>query len=515
MSPSRLLRGRAGPHALALTDQTSTFDWAQLEDSINRAANALLGQDLGPERRIAVFARNSAETVMGYLAALYSGVSATPVNWHLTTNELAHILSDSAARILFVGPENLQTGIAAANSVGGVMVIGWRCPDTPGLVHWQDWLAAASAEEPPADMRPLPYLQYTSGTTGVPKSVDAVPATRPRTATVAEFFAELRNTPPLRFEGTHLVVGPLYHNGPLNAVRMLAAGIPVFVLPRFEPEDVLKAIDEHRVETSMMVPTHFQRLLELPADVRSCYDLSSLKLVGHTGAACPRQVKAAMIEWFGPVLLEAYGGTECGTTNTITSEEWLAHPGSVGRTLDTFELIIIGKDGARLGPDEIGRIYFRDKSGRGILYRNDPEKTRSVHLEPGVFTLGEVGYYDSAGYLYITDRVSDLVVSGGVNIYPAEVEKALLTHPDVADVAVIGVPNETMGEEVKALVVPRNRGSLPSADDLIAHCRASIAGFKCPRTIDLVEHVGRNAMGKLDKRALRAPFWPTDRSIGG
>jgi acyl-CoA synthetase (AMP-forming)/AMP-acid ligase II len=284
---------------------------------------------------------------------------------------------------------------------------------------------------------------------------------------------------------------------------------------RFDAEKVLQTIERHRISSTLMVPTHFQRLLALPDDVRARYDVSSLQSVPHTGAACPAEVKRRMIDWFGPVLLEAYGGTESGTTNMITSEEWLAKPGSVGKTLAPFELLVIGEDGERLPPGQVGQLFFRDTTGRGIIYHNDPEKTAAAHREPGVFTLGEVGYVDSDGYVFITDRVSDMIVSGGVNIYPAEAEQVLIKHPDVADVAVIGAPNAEMGEEVKALVIPADPGRAPSAATLDAYCRERLAGFKCPRSYDFVADLGRNAMGKINKRTLRRAYWPTERTIGG
>ena len=286
-------------------------------------------------------------------------------------------------------------------------------------------------------------------------------------------------------------------------------------LRRFDPETVLATIERHRVTSVLMVPTHFQRLLTLPVEVRAKYDVSSLASVPHTGAACPRDVKQAMINWFGPVLLEAYGGTESGTTNMITSSEWLRKPGSVGKTLPPFELLVIDEDGEELPPGGVGQLYFRDTTGRGIIYHNDPEKTAAAHLRPGVFTLGEIGYADDEGYVFITDRVSDMIVSGGVNIYPAEAEKVLVRHPDVADVAVIGVPHETMGEEVKALVMARDPVQPPSGEALDAFARQHLAGFKCPRSYDIVADLGRNAMGKINKRNLRRPYWPTDRTIGG
>jgi len=510
-------RGHAQSHpdALALTDGLRSYTWAELDRTLNRAANALISAPWSGRRRAAVLARNSAEAVIAYLGCLHAGVSAVPTNSQLTADEVAYILEDSGAEFLFVDAETAAAGLAAARRVGGALVIGLGAPVMAGVTPWEDWLAAASEADPPEDLEPLPYLQYTSGTTGRPKAVEAVATTLHRAPTTKAFFEHLRGAPPFSNAGPHLVVGPLYHNGPLNAVRVLGAGAPVVVLPRFDPEAVLKAIDEHRVASSLMVPTHFQRLLALPPEVRRRYDLSSLQVIAHTGAACPREVKAAMIAWFGPVLVEAYGGTECGTTNTITSKEWLKHPGSVGRTLEAFELQVIGENGERLGPNQVGQIYFRDKSGRGVVYLNDPDKTRAAHRQPGVFTLGEVGYFDDEGYVYITDRVSDLIVSGGVNIYPAEVEQLLLTHPQVADAVAIGTPHPEMGEEVKALVVPRDPADPPGAESLIAFCRDRLAAYKCPRTVELVSDIGRNALGKVNKRALRAPYWPTERTIGG
>jgi acyl-coenzyme A synthetase/AMP-(fatty) acid ligase len=263
-----------------------------------------------------------------------------------------------------------------------------------------------------------------------------------------------------------------------------------------------------------MVPAHFQRLLALPDTVRARYDVSSLRQVVHTGAACRIDVKRAMIAWWGPVLVEAYGGTESGTTNLITSAEWLLKPGSVGRAVPPLQAMAISDDGRELGPGATGVLYFKDPTGRGIVYHNDPEKTAQAHREPGVFTLGDVGHIDGDGYVFITDRVSDMIVSGGVNIYSAEVEQALIQHEGVEDVAVIGVPNEEMGEEVKALVVAKAGVAIDTAE-LTRFCREHIAGYKCPRSFEFVADVGRNLMGKINKRELRRPYWPSDRTIGG
>jgi len=516
MSLAAAENARLRPDEIALADERAELGWAALDGMLNRGVNALLAREAPTFGRVAVFAHNSVETVIAYLSALLAGVSSVPASFHLTAEELAYILKDSGADTLFVGPETREVGRAAAALAGVDRVVGWRCEAAPGLIGWDDWLAAARAEEPSADLPPRPQLHYTSGTTGRPKGTETPPNMFPRGRTVAEVVETLRETRrSLGDRSPVMVVGPLYHTGPLGAVRQLAAGASVVLLSRFDPEAVLRTIQAYRVKSTVMVPTHFQRLLSLSETIRAKYDVSSLVAVSHTGAACPPEVKRRMIDWFGPVLIEAYGATESGTTNTITSEEWLRKPGSVGRTVAPFEPVVVAEDGQRLGPGEQGQLYFRDTTGRGIVYHNDPEKTRAAHLEPGVFTLGEVGYVDDEGYVFITDRVSDMIVSGGVNIYPAEAEQVLLQHPGVTDVAVIGAPNAEMGEEAKALVVPANAAAPPDPEALDRFCRVRLAGYKCPRSYAFVADLGRNAMGKINKRELRRPYWPTGRTIGG
>lgn len=437
-----------------------------------------------------------------------------PANFHLTVEELTYILRDAGARVLFVGPESVDAGMRAAEAAGVSTVIGWRCAPRAGLIAWEEWIAAASSAEPPEHMRPLPHLHYTSGTTGTPKATETPPTYFPQAATIAAFVRLMRERVALLPSGPGIAVGPLYHTGPLTMVRALMGGAPLVVMSNFDPEQMLATIEHHKISASVMVPTHFQRLLALPDEVKARYDVSSMQRMAHTGAACPPDVKRRMIEWFGPVLVEAYGGTESGTTTMINSEEWLRKPGSVGKAMAPFEVVIYAEDGRELGANEVGLLYFRDTTGRGIIYHNDPEKTAAAHLAPGIFTLGEMAYQDEEGYVFITDRVSDMIVSGGVNIYPAESEHVLLLHPEVVDVAVIGAPNAEFGEEVKALVVPRDFASPPVADDLNVFCRARLASYKCPRSYDFVSDIGRNAMGKVNKRELRRRYWPTDRTIG-
>lgn len=500
--------------ALALTDTDRTFNWRQLDETLNRAVNAMLALGLADDARVAVFAENAAETVLAHVAGTLAGFSTVPVSFHLTVDEVAYILGDSGSDLLLVGPETAARGVDAAAKAGCSHVIGWRCEGVEGVGDWQTWLVAARSDEPPSDLQPRPHLHYTSGTTGRPKGTETPPAMFPGGADMAQYVEKLRSGGLIPPSGVGLVVSPLYHTGPLSSIRSLVAGLSLVVLSRFDPERTLAAIDHYKVNTTMMVPTHFQRLLSLPQGVREKYDVSSVWMIAHTGAACPIDVKRGMIDWFGPVLFEAYGATEAGTTNAITSAEWLDHPGSVGRCLPPFEVVVVDDDGNQLGANEVGNLYFRDGSGRGIVYYNDPEKTAAVHREPGVFTLGEVGYVDDEGYVFITDRQSDMVVSGGVNIYPAEAEQVLIEHPGVSDVACIGVPDADLGEQLKALVVPADSTDPPTEAELIAYCRDRIAHYKAPKSVDLVDDIGRNSMGKINKRVLRAPYWPTERTIG-
>jgi long-chain acyl-CoA synthetase len=373
-------------------------------------------------------------------------------------------------------------------------------------------LASAPPVPPDAGQRPpRPLLVYTSGTTGRARGAE-VRWTVTLPSTAAEYVAAITaesGFPP----GPHLVVGPMQHNAPLTSVRHLLAGQPVIILGRFDAEAILRLIAEHGVTSSVMVPTHFQRLLALPAEVRDRYDVSSLRMVSQTGSACPADTKLAMINWFGPILVESYGGSESGTLCRIDSTEWLAHRGSVGRPRAPYEVVVTGDDGYERQAGEVGVLGFRAPEGRGPRYHADPEKTKKAYLAPGVFTLGDVGYVDQDGYVYITDRIADMVVSGGVNLYPAESEKVLITHPAVAEVAVIGVPHPDLGESLLALVVPA--GDPPDPAGLEAWCRDRLAPYKVPRAYEFRTELIYNAMGKPDKKAMRAPFWSSERTIAG
>lgn len=492
--------------------------WADVDDVLNRVANQVIAADLGPNRRVAVFAENAAETALAHLGSLIGGASTVPVNFHLTAEEAAYILADSEARILFLGPATFERGLEAAAIAGVRTVVAWGTDADAGsvehngdgaahgaAVRWADWVAAGEPSDPPDGIRPRPHLLYTSGTTGRPKGTELPPTMFAGGDTMAEHLAGLAANRLADF-GTHLVVGPMYHTGPLSGMRLLAAGKPSVILGRFDAETTLAAIDRYRAETTVMVPTHFVRLLALPDGVKARYDVSSLRSVAHTGAKCPDEVKAAMIDWWGPVFRDAYGATEVGTVCTISSEEWLEHRGSVGRTVPPFTAVVFDEAMAEVPAGTEGLLYFRDATGRGIIYPNDAEKTAASNPEPGLFTLGEIGYLDADGYVFITDRASDMVVSGGVNLYPAEAEQLLIDHPAVIDVACIGVPHAEMGEELTALVVLGEAGVEPGCDELGAWLRDRLSHYKCPRRYEFVAELPRNTMGKINKRRLRDAF---------
>ena len=500
-------RAQATPGAWAiLSDGFGGGTWAEVSDHVLQLADAIHVAHLDPLRRVLVIARNRPSTVVAHAATLLAESCAVPVNFHLTAGELEFIAAESGARLAFVDSTTEKATREATRDLDVEVVVlpddGLSGADLDAFIGHRE----ATALRP--DQRVIPNLLFTSGTTGKPKAVQLPPRTFGDATDLAGFADHIarHRLAPL---GAHLVVGPMYHNGPLTAVRLLLAGTPIVVHERFDAESTLATIDEQGIATSIMVPTHFVRLLALPDDVRARHDLSSLRQIAHTGGRCPVDVKRAMIEWWGPIFTESYGGTESGTVCSIDSTEWLAHPGSVGRSVPPFEALVVDDDGTPLPADAEGRLYFRDTTGRGIVYEGDPEKTAAAHLARGVFTLGEIGHIDHDGYVFITDRFSDMVVSGGVNIYPAEVEQVLVQHEDVVDAACIGLPDHEMGERLIALVQARPDAQV-APGDLSAWCRERLAGYKCPKEFRFVTEVPRNPLGKIDKKSLRSSLLEGD-----
>jgi long-chain acyl-CoA synthetase len=501
---------------VAVRDGRGQLTWRELDVMLDRAVTRLRALGIRDGARVAVFAENAVETVVAHLAGQLAGAATVPINFHLKPAEVAHILGDASATIVLVGPETAAVAVEAVALAEKCVVLGWRAESVPAVGDWLSDSVDPAAVAEAGQARPHPNILYTSGTTGTPKATELPPTMFAGGSTIVEYLELLRTQATMTsgassVPGTHLVVGPLYHTGPLCAYRLLAGGTPVVVMGRFDAERTLAAVAEHSIASTSMVPTHFRRLLALPDDVREQYDVSSLQHVWTTGAACPASVKTAMIEWWGPIISEAYGATEVGTVTSISATEWLEHPGSVGRCIPPFEVLVVDADGNDCPAGQVGQLYFRDSTGRGVAYVNDPAKSRAAHLAPGVFTLGEVGFVDADGFVHITDRLSDMVISGGVNIYPAEVEKVLAEHPGVRDVAVIGVPDPDMAEALMGLVVA-DAGI--SEAELIGFCRDRIAHYKCPTRIVFVDTLRRTELGKLDKRRLRAPYWPSERTIG-
>ena len=503
------------PRDIVLVGDDLALTRAEADSALHRAAAAMLALSAGHDQRIGVVGENRVETLLAHAAGLTAGVGTVALAKGLSTQEIVDQAADAGVVAVVTGPLGLAAVLAAAPlaSFSRVIVCGAPVPEGYAdlVVSWDDWLRSA----PPLHLteRPAnPPLVYTSGTTGRARGTHVRWTTLGGTA--SDYLDRLVSGYGGPW-GAHLVVGPLQHNGPLTAVRNFLAGCPVVVLGHFDAERVLALVEQWQVETTVMVPTHFVRLLALPADVRARYDVSSLVQVAHTGSACPADVKRAMIDWFGPVLLESYGGTECGTVTRITSEEWLRHPRSVGRAVAPFQVIVVDEKGDDVPVGQTGILAFVAPEDRRVVYHGDPEKTAKAYVRPDAFTLGDVGRVDEEGFVFITDRISDMVVSGGVNLYPAESESVLVEHPRVAEVAVIGVPHPDLGEQLLALVVPADPADPPTGTELEAYCRERIASYKCPRQYEIVDSLARNAMNKLDKRALRQPYWADGRTIAG
>jgi long-chain acyl-CoA synthetase len=432
-----------------------------------------------------------------------SGLYYSAVNTHLTPDEVAYVVGDSEARAVFIDAsmEGLGARIREVNdavdfhvSVGG------------GLAGWRPYAdAMASVGEPPPVSDGSEML-YSSGTTGRPKAVRRSLPTDGRGSwaqNVLEY--SLRQRYGMTSSSVYLSPAPLYHAAGVNyAMAVHRVGAASILMRRFEAESVLRLIEDHRVTHAQFVPTMFVRMLKLPDAVRDRYDVSSLQCVIHAAAPCPVDVKHRMMKWFGPIIHEYYGGTEGFAGTTIGPEEWLAHPGSVGKPFTTVHVV---GDGVELPAGQSGELYF--EGGPEFEYFKDPEKTASVSNEHGWRSLGDMGYVDEDGYLYLTDRSTFMIVSGGVNIYPQEVENLLVMHPQLVDAAVFGVPNDEFGEEVKAVVQPIDGVAAGPAleADLIDYCRAHLAAYKCPRTIEFDPELPRDPNGKLYKRRIRECYW--------
>jgi long-chain acyl-CoA synthetase len=495
----------------------------QLTERVERAASAFASIGIGRGDAVALMLRNDFAFYEGSGAAGALGAYPVPVNWHFTVEEAGYIIADSGAKAVIAHADLYPVASKAAPPNVPVFVVETppeisrayqidtaHCALPSGARSWDAWIAGFERRAPGAADPPGAII-YTSGTTGRPKGVRRVPPTPAQALAVTKLIARafgmdgvLIQQKPERI--CTVVTGPMYHSAP-NAYGGMAAraGADVILEPRFDPEELLQLIERHSVTHLHMVPTMFVRLLKLPADVRAKYDLSSLKFVVHAAAPCPPDVKRAMIEWWGPVINEYYGATETGAVVFCTADEWLAHPGTVGRAQTDVKLVVLNDAGEDAAVGEAGDVYARLTTGGDFTYHGDEEKRRKAERN-GLIGVGDIGYLDGDGFLYLCDRRNHMVISGGVNIYPAEIEGELLKLNGVADCAVFGIPDAEFGEALCAIVQPQPGAQL-SGDDVRAFLRDHVAKYKVPKVVEFMSELPREDSGKIFKRKLRDPYW--------
>jgi acyl-CoA synthetase (AMP-forming)/AMP-acid ligase II len=492
--------------AVIMASSGAVLSYRELDERSTRLARLLREAGLQRGDHVALFMENQLRFPEVVWAALRSGLYVTTINSFLTAPELAYIVNDCNAQVFVTSAEkaSIAAELTGANAIPNVHTRLMVDGTVPGYDAYEAAIDSQSPERLPDEMLGATML-YSSGTTGRPKGIlgplpDVTPSEGKAMLAMGALFG-------FEKEMTYLSPAPMYHAAPLAFVNgVLCYGGTVVMMEKFDPVQSLALIERHAVTHSQWVPTMFNRMLKLPEEERTARDLGSHKAAVHAAAPCPVPVKNQMIEWWGPILFEYYAGTEGNGVTYIASDEWLKKPGSVGRAL-AAKLHIVDSEGKDLPAGQTGSVCF---SGGGTFeYHNDAEKTAESRLGEGRTTLGDVGYMDEDGYLFLTDRKANMIISGGVNIYPQEIEDHLVTHPKVADVAVFGVPNEDFGEEVKAVVQPMP-GVEPGEEltaELLAHCGDALARFKLPRSIDYEAELPRLPTGKLYKRLLRDRYW--------
>jgi len=492
---------------MASTGAIQTY--TELDAAANRLANLLALLGVQPGDHVAFCLENHARYLEVAWGCRYAGTIFTACSSRLTSHELSYIVEDCAAKVFITSMYKAEQAAEVHGTVPGVQTYLMLDGTIEGYGSYEDAVAGQSMAPAEGRLAGLDML-YSSGTTGLPKGV-VKPFEPLPLETAPDSIAGLNQ---LLFgagpDAVYLSPAPLYHAAPLRFnLAMHVIGATTIVMEHFDAEEYLTLIERYQVTHTQVVPTMFVRLLKLPDDVRRNYDVSSLRAVVHAAAPCPVPVKQQMIEWFGPVIHEYYAGTEGNGFVYCNSEQWLAHPGTVGAPLNCV-LHICDDELEEVPQGEAGTIYF--EGGATFEYHNDAEKTRSSRHPRGWSTLGDVGYVDEDGFLYLTDRKAYMIISGGVNIYPQEAENALVTHPKVVDVAVFGVPNDDFGEEVKAVVQPVEMPvDATEADalatELIQFCRSQLADVKCPRSVDFRAELPRHPTGKLYKRHLKDEYW--------
>lgn len=497
----------AEPARVALVDPDGReISYGDLTAKANRYASGLRELGLGVGDSVVLLLPNGDDLVAAYFAAIQTGLYVVVVNWHLVGPEVAYILSDSGAKAFLAHERFADVAVAAADEAGLPASARFAAGSVPGFRRVEELGAGLGDGRPDNRTAGSPML-YTSGTTGRPKGVkrpltgadpDQVPA-------ASTWFFGVFGLQPFD-DHVHLCGSPLYHTAVLNFVAIsLQLGHTAVLMDRWDAEEMLRLIERHRVTHSHMVPTQFRRLLALPDDVRGKYDLGSLRVMIHGAAPCPLEVKRQMLDWWGPVVTEYYAATEGGGT-VINGEDWLRKPGSVGLPWPGSTIRILDDAGNEVPTGETGAVYMKMGDSK-FEYHRDKAKTEKARVGD-LFTLGDVGHLDEDGYLFLHDRKADMIISGGVNIYPAEIEGELVMHPKVADVAVFGIPHEDWGEEIKAVVQPADgvEGSPELTAELLAYAETRLARFKLPRSVDYLPELPRDPNGKLYKRKLREQY---------
>ena len=496
-------------------------DGAWIAARAERVASGLESLGVGPGDGVALCLRNDLPFFEASFGIGALGAYAVAMNWHATPDEARYLLEDSGAKALVIHADLLRpirhvvpegVAILVVETPPFVAAAYAIAPDQAAapadLPEWSAWLSGFQPRERPA-VQPPSTIIYTSGTTGKPKGVRRPTATQAQAEAGAAMLAcSYGYTDYLDRPETIVtaVVGPIYHAAP-NAHAGFSArlGANIVVMPRFEPEELLRLIHEKRITHLNMVPIMFSRLLKLPDEVKARYDLSSLRYVAHAAAPCPPAVKRAMIDWWGPVISEYYGSTEMGNVTICTAREWLDHPGSVGRIMPGAAVRVIDAEGNDLPAGGVGEVIGRTLGMGDFTYHGDDAKRRAA-VKQGLVSPGDIGYFDADGFLYLCDRAKDIIISGGANIYSAEIEAELHKMPGVADCAVFGIPDEEFGEAVCAVVQPVEMGAL-SEVEVRAWLRERIAGYKVPRRVEFAAALPREDSGKIFKRKLREPFW--------
>lgn len=479
-------------------------DMESLADSMSRRLNSL---GINEGQTVAVMLKNCPSYVAMAIACRRAGIYLVSINWHLKANEVEFLLKDSEAKILVVHEDlldTIHTGIPSE-----VQVLAVPLEEDVTAVDSRVSLAVEQTVDVLPESKRFPFnsVVYTSGTTGRPKGVKRLPVEpdlQSKVNTEASVVSNLVYG--LSSQSIAMLSAPIYHSATMSFVSYACSvGATLVLEPKFDAEHTLNLIDKYKVTHAYLVPTMYQRLLALPESIRKQYDVSSLKQVSSTGSPCARDLKLRMIDWFGPVITEAYGSSEAGYTTFITSDEWLAKPGSAGKALGSAQLLIVGDDGQELPRREIGLIYVNQPAMPDFTYIGKDDERQKIGRDRLV-TLGDMGFIDEDGYLFICDRQSDMVISGGVNIYPAEIEACILLIPEVFDVAVFGIPDEQFGESLAA-AIQLHTGAELSPEQIIEQLRKEIANYKIPRTFTFHENLPREDTGKIFKRLLRQPYW--------